>query len=254
MRTNFLNFLKQQEQLHEDTVGAMVGLIAERERKRSEAEATLRVGAERAERVVKLEQMYVRMKRLEIEMLNRTKLDKSAASAQHIMAAIDALRETFEKRQPLFTQVGNLRTLAEDDVFIQATLDGIPESSLLNGVQTEAQIAKSFVTLRKNVRLVEYVPEGGGMFAHLLSGAVSYITFQRRGLAQGDAPDAVMSRAEYYLDQGDLEQATIEVNKLIGVPRSEAAEWLAASRSYLETKQAVDLCHTHTSMLRMSML
>lgn len=73
-------------------------------------------------------------------------------------------------------------------------------------VQTEAQIAKSFVTLRKNVRLVEYVPEGGGMFAHLLSGAVSYITFQRRGLAQGDAPDAVMSRAEYYLDQGDLEQ------------------------------------------------
>ena len=49
-------------------------------------------------------------------------------------------------------------------------------------------------------------------------------------------------------------QATIEVNKLIGVPRSEAAEWLAASRSYLETKQAVDLCHTHTSMLRMSML
>ena len=73
-------------------------------------------------------------------------------------------------------------------------------------VQTDAQIAKSFVTLRKNVRLVEYVPEGGGMFAHLLSGAVSYITFQRRGLAQGDAPDAVMSRAEYYLDQGDLEQ------------------------------------------------
>jgi len=34
MRTNFLNFLKQQEQLHEDTVGAMVDLIAERESKR----------------------------------------------------------------------------------------------------------------------------------------------------------------------------------------------------------------------------
>lgn len=83
------------------------------------------------------------MKRLEIEMLNRTRLDKSAASAQHVMAATDALRETFEKRQPLFTQVGNLRTLAEDDVFIQATLDGIPESSLLNGVSCQSRCARA---------------------------------------------------------------------------------------------------------------
>ena len=87
--------------------------------------------------------------------------------------------------------------------------------------------------------------EGEGLFAHLLSSVLRALSFAVRAAPDltSDATEAILARAEYHLERGDVERATEEVVRLTGWPHRLARDWLREARVRLEAQQAIDVLH-----------
>ena len=70
---------------------------------------------------------------------------------------------------------------------------------------------------------------------------ISSFRFARHGLVEGNDVLSVISRAEYYLNEKDLDSAARELNQLKGAPRTLLSDWLEAARRRLEVLQALEV-------------
>ena len=83
--------------------------------------------------------------------------------------------------------------------------------------------------------------EDAGVLSYLASRALSSLQFKRHGLVVGDDVLSVLSRAEYYLNEKDLDKAARELNQLKGPAKTLVHDWLEAARKRLEVQQALDV-------------
>lgn len=92
------------------------------------------------------------------------------------------------------------------DTFILDIFASLAPEGLETGVPTIYDLETRFVKVQQAVRQVAHVPADGGFWSHALSYLVSAISFQPHGLVPGDDVESVVTRAEYHLRHGDLEQ------------------------------------------------
>ena len=59
----------------------------------------------------------------------------------------------------------------------------------------------------------------------------------------------MLSRAEYYLNEKDLDNAARELNQLTGTPRQLLCDCLGAARRILEVQQALEVCQSDIHVL-----
>lgn len=55
--------------------------------------------------------------------------------------------------------------------------------------------------------------------------------------SEGSSPNAVLLRAEKKLDEGDLKQAVVELEKLEGLPAEMCKDWITSARSRILLEQ-----------------
>jgi hypothetical protein len=142
-----------------------------------------------------------------------------------------------------------------DDSVASAALDALEAGDAPDiGVEPLADLASWFTTsVAPAVSRVALVPDedggygrgGAGVLAHLASHVLSTFAFRRQGLVQGDDVLSVLARAEYYLNEKDLDSATRELNQLRGTAKMLVKDWLEAARRRLEVQQALEVT-SHT--------
>ena len=212
-------------------------------------EIKVRIEEERGGRLAKLDELAANLKRLErVALDNSTYLDEnlrihalwSALRAVH--GAVDA-----PTRRPFRDELRVLRHAAatRDDVVVVAALDTLEAGDAPDvGVEPLADLASWFATsVAPAVSRVALVPdEGAGVLAHVASHVLSAFTFRRQGLVPGDDVLSVLARAEYYLNEKDLDSATRELNQLHGTAKALLNDWLDAARRRLEVQQALEVC------------
>ena len=66
-------------------------------------------------------------------------------------------------------------------------------------------------------------------------------SFKKQGLVEGEDVLSVLARAEYYLNEKNLDSATRELNQLKGTARILLTDWLDAARKRLEVLQALEV-------------
>ena len=131
-----------------------------------------------------------------------------------------------------------------DDVVVGAALDTLEASDAPDvGVEPLADLASWFATsVAPAVSRVALVPdENAGVLAHVASHVLSAFTFRRHGLVPGDDVLSVLARAEYYLNEKDLDSATRELNQLHGTAKALLNDWLDAARRRLEVQHALEV-------------
>lgn len=209
-------------------------------------EVKMRVEEERGGRLAKLDELATNLKRLE-----RIALDNSAYLDENIRvhalwSALRALNNTVEApvRRPFREQLRVLRhvTAAREDPVVSAALDILETSDVPDvGVEPFADLASWFTTsVAPRVSSVALVPDhAAGVLSHLASHFLSSFRFQRHGLVPGSDVLSVLARAEYYLNEKDLDSAARELNQLGGTARVLLADWLNAARRRLEVQQAL---------------
>ncbi|KAJ3175011.1 Formation of crista junctions protein 1 [Geranomyces variabilis] len=218
-------------------------------------EVKTRVDEERDGRLARLDHLALKVKRLEAISLDAgDRLDRSVR-IHRLRAAVESLSEVLQQpyQSSLVKEVEVLRVAAGDveDSFplVAAVAASIPADLARSGVPTLFQLEHRFRSTAAAVRSAQFMPTDGGPLSHIASTALSKLAFKKRGLVNGDDVEAVLARAEWYLEEGDIDAAAREMNQLKGWPRRLSADWLKGARAYLEVKQAVEVVETHLTLL-----
>ncbi|KAH7342001.1 mitochondrial inner membrane protein Mitofilin [Rhizoctonia solani] len=198
----------------------------------------VRVEAERAGRLAKLDSLSTSLKKLE-----RTTADNATYLDQNIRihGLLSALRATVRQalegneRRGFRDELRVLRNVAGESEAGEV-LDGLLKSQVPDeGVEPRADLVEWFTTsVAPSVRKAALVPDtSAGVLSHLAS---------------------VLARAEYYLSLKDLDSATREVNQLEGWPKRLVKDWLDAARKRLEVEQALDVVQTGATLASLLVL
>jgi mitofilin len=138
-------------------------------------------------------------------------------------------------------------TAAREDPVVVVVLDSLESTDVPDvGVEPFADLATWFVNeIAPKVSQVSLVPDqNAGVLSYLASRALSSVRFKRQGLVPGDDVLSVLARAEYYLNEKNLDNATRELNQLNGPAKELLHDWLEAARRRLEVQQALEV-RTH---------
>jgi len=216
-------------------------------------EIKIRVEQERGGRLAKLDELSADIKRLErIAIDNSSFLDESMR-VHALCSVIHAFNSAVEapSRKPFREEPRVLRhvTAAKEDPVISAALDSLERSDVPDiGVEPLADLTSWFATsVAPRVSSVALVPDqNAGVLLHLASHFLSSFRFQRHGLVPGSDVLSVLARAEYYMNEKDLDSATRELNQLRGTAKVLLSDWLEAARRRLEVLQALEVSERHS--------
>lgn len=189
------------------------------------------------------------MKRLEqIALDNSEHLDENIR-VHALWSAIRALNSSAVSspvRKPFREELRILRhiTAAKEDPVVSVVLDSLEGTDVPDvGIEPFADLATWFVNeVAPKVSQVALVPdENAGVLSYLASRTISTIQFRRQGLVPGNDVLSVLARAEYYLNEKNLDSAARELNQLNGPAKVLLHDWLEAARRRLEVQQALEV-------------
>lgn len=149
-------------------------------------------------------------------------------------------------RKPFREELRVLRHIsaAREDAVVGAALASLEASAVPDvGVEPFADLATWFSgEVAPKVERVALVPdEDAGVLSYLASHLFSGLRFKRQGLVEGEDTLSVLARAEYYLNEKDLDSAARELNQLRGAAKVLLHDWLEAARRRLEVEQALEV-------------
>jgi MICOS complex subunit MIC60 len=213
-------------------------------------EIKVRVEQERGGRLAKIDELSANLKRLErIALDNSSYLDDNIR-IHALWGAIRALTSNAiasSVRKPFREELRVLRHIASarEDPLVSVVLDSLESTEVSDvGVEPFADLATWFTSeVAPKVSQVALVPEkNAGVLSYLASRVLSTLRFKREGLVSGDDVLSVLARAEYHLNEKDLDSATRELNQLEGPSKVLLHDWLEAARRRLEVQQALEVC------------
>ena len=208
----------------------------------------MRVEQERGGRLAKLDEIATSLKRLErVALDNAGYLDENIR-VHALWSALRAVSHAVDapERRPFREELRALRRVsaAREDPIVSAALQSLETSDVPDvGVEPLADLTTWFTaSVAPRVSSVALVPDqNAGVLSYLASNLFSSFRFQRHGLVPGSDVLSVLARAEYHLNEKDLDSAARELNQLNGAARLLLTDWLDAARKRLEVLQALQV-------------
>jgi len=219
-------------------------------------EIKVRVEYERGGRLAKIDQLSSQLKRLERVTLDNSNYLDENIRIHAMWSAVRALTSsalTCPVRKPFRDELRVLRHVAtaRDDPVVAAALDSLDSSDVPDvGVEPFADLASWFTSVvAPKVSHVALVPdENAGIISYLASHVFSGLRFRRHGLVDGDDVLSVLARAEYHLNEKDLDSAARELNQLKGAAKTLLHDWLEAARRRLEVQQVLEVVQAQATL------
>ncbi|KAF1951744.1 hypothetical protein CC80DRAFT_495894, partial [Byssothecium circinans] len=209
------------------------------------------VETERDGRLGKLNELSSSVQELEKLTAEWNSVVDANLKTQHLVVAVEAVKSALENQvvpKPFITELAALKEIAADDAVVSAAIASINPAAYQRGIPNSAQLIDRFRRVAQEVRKAALLPEDAGVASHLASFAMSKVLFKKSGLAVGQDVEAVLARTEAFLEEGDLDGATREMNGLQGWAKVLSKDWLSECRRVLEVKQALDVIATEARL------
>ncbi|MDK1377207.1 MULTISPECIES: mitofilin family membrane protein [unclassified Sinorhizobium] len=156
--------------------------------------------------------------------------------------AVTALKTAIDRGGPFLAELGALRSIAPDD----ATVKDLAQDAA-TGVATRTDLRAAFPqTADAMLDRLNQPDPNEGIFARLVSSAMSGIRIRPVGSVEGDTPEAVIARIEDKLNNGDLKGASLEWGGLPEPAKSAGAEFKAKLDQRLRVETAIDAAVAQT--------
>ena len=208
------------------------------------AEVKDRVEEERNGRLGKLSELSGSVKDLEQLSTGWNEVVDSNLKTQRLHVAVEAVRANLESAaqpRPFVRELAALKETASDDPVVNAAIASISPGGYQRGLPSSAQLIDRFRRVASEVRKASLVPDHAGVASHAASLLLSKVLFKKQGVAVGDDVESVLSRAETFLEEGNLDGAAREMNGLTGWAKTLSKDWLSEVRKVLEVHQALDV-------------
>jgi len=187
-------------------------------------------------------------------------VDRRSKKNQHLWAAVLALNIALNdisengRTKELTPEISDILQCNDDHNILSTIISTIPKCAASSGVIPENTLLQHFNDIKPVCKRVAMVKdEGASMFAYAFSYIKSLFVisqFYHRHISDDIDPESlgpyeILEKADYYIQQGDLEQAAKFMSQLKGVPGKLCSNWLKEVRLLLETKQSASLLTTY---------
>ncbi|CAD0110506.1 unnamed protein product [Aureobasidium uvarum] len=204
-----------------------------------------RVEEERNGRLARLDELSSSVAELEKLTGEWNKVVDSNLATQHLHVALESVRHAIAKHDhptPFINELAALKEISNNNELVSAAVASIPPTAYQRGVPSSAHLIDRFRRVASEVRKAALLPEDAGIASHAASAVLSRFMFNKQGagMPEGDDVEAVLSRTQVFLEEGDIDGAAREMNSLGGWAGVLSKDWVAECRRVLETKQAVD--------------
>lgn len=186
--------------------------------------------------VERLDKLEARLKAVEAI---RSQDGVAASQAVSLALAASQLRRDLSRGEPFRTPLDLVRSVASDDsslVDAVATLAGSADA----GVATLPTLRVAFARHVPGILAGEEVAADGDLLGQLAQRAREIVRIRRIGAdIPGDTTEAKLARAEFLLDEGDIE-STLQTLATLNAPASEAIEpWVAQAQAHVAAHGAL---------------
>lgn len=202
------------------------------------------VETERSGRLGKLDQLSGAVRELEKLTTGWNDVVDTNLRTQQLHVAVEAVRASLgdsEHPRPFVRELVALREIADNDDVVNAAIASINPSAYQHGVSPPSQLIDRFRRVASEVRKASLLPDDAGVASHASSWLLSKVMFKKEGLAAGHDVESILTRTHTYLEEGDLDRATRELNGLTGWAKTLSRDWLAEARKVLEVQQALEV-------------
>lgn len=146
-------------------------------------------------------------------------------------AAIMALQETMKESIPLKDQINELQACANDDPLVVYALKSLPEQASKQGVYTLQQLLDRFQVVKEEVRKSSLSPvEAPKIVGQIVGTVLAKMTVEPSGYVNGESIEAVMARASFFFEKGDIENGLRELDTIEGSARVLLQDWIKLAR------------------------
>ncbi|WP_119420480.1 uroporphyrinogen-III synthase [Desertibaculum subflavum] len=152
-----------------------------------------------------------------------------------LVLGVNDLTEQVMSGRPYAEALDQVETLLGEEKPLAAPL----QKQAGTGVPTVAALRREFDAVARGVIEAAAAGEGDHWLDHVRGRLASLFVLRRTGEVPGEAPDAVVARAEARLQDGDLAGAVAEIGKLTGRAGEAAADWLRPAQARLDAEAAL---------------
>ncbi|VVC27906.1 Hypothetical protein CINCED_3A010541 [Cinara cedri] len=161
-------------------------------------------------------------------------------------------------------QINAINKLGASDSVVKQVVSAVPSKALENGVYSKGQLKEDFNQVEKRVYQTALIPDDSfslplmvfSYFTSLFVIRHSHISPSEVNNEEFDPLELntyeIIERARYCIDRDDILQALKYLNLLSGCSRVVAKEWMKKATVFLETKQAIDLLISYTTVISYS--
>ncbi|KHN96709.1 mitochondrion protein [Metarhizium album ARSEF 1941] len=170
---------------------------------------------------------------------------------QQLHVAVEAVRARLEKAthpEPFIRELIALKEIAGDDAVVDAAIASLNPLAYQHGVSPPSLLVDRFRRVAAEVRKASLLPDDAGVASHASGWILSHVLFKKKGLAEGNDVESILTRTQTYLEEGDLDSAAREMNSLRGWAKTLSKDWLGEVRKVLEVQQALDVIATEARL------
>ncbi|CAM8950228.1 unnamed protein product [Rhodiola kirilowii] len=197
----------------------------------AKAELAAAIAKEKAGQIEKMAEANLHINALSMAFFARSEEARQTHSVYKLALGALALEDALLKGLPVQKEIEALHKYVE----------GIDKDSLVD----------LFDTLKVTLRHFSLIPPGGGgILAHVLAHAASFLKVKETGEIDGGV-DSVISRVEKYLAEGKLIEAADALEEgLQGTQAAEVVEdWVTRARNRAITEQALTLLQSYATSI-----
>lgn len=160
--------------------------------------------------------------------------------AAAMLLTLGQFRKSMDRNAPLKDDLQLLRQLAQDDADLVAAIDRLAPYAE-SGILSREQLGMEFKGLASDIVISELRGEDASWTEKAKERLSNLVKIRREGYVEGEETEAVVARAEYLLDQGDIDGAIAELQSLKGPAAQTAAPWLEKANAVSDADNLFDL-------------
>eukprot|EP00656_Telonema_subtile_P008898 TRINITY_DN14160_c0_g1_i1.p1 TRINITY_DN14160_c0_g1~~TRINITY_DN14160_c0_g1_i1.p1 ORF type:complete len:555 (-),score=212.19 TRINITY_DN14160_c0_g1_i1:74-1738(-) len=209
------------------------------------AQLMLEVGEAAKERTEQLHELQSKVQALEQVMLDDSAYKRRCHQAHQLSRAVLAISLCLEEARPFTSELAALQALAEHEPVIAAVVSSLPEEAAQRGASTRLQLRESLAEVSSEACRAALMPEDGGLLWFGFTWAINKAKIKEKGQVAGDTVDAMLTRVEDHLEQGNLHAAVAQCGALNGMAAQVMKEWQTKATERLMVEQALELARAH---------
>ncbi|XP_054262428.1 MICOS complex subunit Mic60-like isoform X2 [Macrosteles quadrilineatus] len=261
--------MKQTKEVYADLTAEALSIKEKEVERKIQQQLEERLAQARAEHKMEVAKMVGRMQGANEAIAKRGEKDKSQqdkqqfwSAAQRLMSAVKPIGAAAQGQEPkpLKNEITNLNKAKLDgDELVESVLSSIPPDAIERGVPSEALLRERFFKVTKSARAWAGVPPGEVTLIQVLLARFQSALYLNIDIPQAELDNEpaidpqelnnydILSRAKYYVDRGEFDQAIRYLNLLQGPAGLVASDWVRDALMYLETRQAAELLLAHAT-------